>query len=104
MTSEPRRSLDHPLAGFGMLMLAHVIFQYAYLVVYATFVKTKTLEETLGILVPLVWIGLSQCVYAIPLAVWLKRTGRRRAFTGFVVAVLLTAALDAAFLTHERLH
>lgn len=71
--------LDRVWVGVLLLFLAHVVCQYGYLIAYTMVVKGDTLEKVVAILVPLIWIGASQLVYAVPLVVWLTWTQRLRA-------------------------
>ena len=80
--------------GHGILMvyLGHFLLCVALTLV---FVASLNFSATLLAIRSIVWIGLVQLIYVIPLAVWCYRRGQTQTLRGVVIGALITLMLNS---------
>ena len=87
MQTEPKESSI--IAGFGLAVLCNVILLPITLLVAGTLVPILSLA-------PLLFIGVIQWIYVIPLMIWYLRSGRKPMAQGLLIGAGITLLINGS--------
>ena len=89
-----RSSLGEVLAGIALLLASHIVAAIALAVIFYSARWLGWYLVASVALGSLVLFGITQVVYAIPLALWLQKQRRFKALKGVAVGSVITILLN----------